>query len=359
MLILPVLLTLLSASALAQTGQPPAAARLDITRDSENLIAARLPGSWVLEDAITSRLGALAPGSGAESGRSLRFEADDSVLGSLPGRVVQSVCDLPIYLAGRLSVDDGPEVPFVLTVRHGNPQVLAFQEVDSDHPVPEATLLNVSLAAAADWRSDILLLGGGEPLRSSAAFVRSLSPGDPGRPDAPGIGPTDPLDASPTGPSPTKASSPTKPGPSGPDAAAPATATATATPPSPAAASTTGPAPASTDADALSALRSRRIAALDATLDAAIATLRQRRYAEFLDRFALPPELIAATRDRSFPALAEDFGKRRAGRVLEYLTACKTRPPLLDAQALEAVYELGDGRAVHFLWHEGRWCLAN
>jgi hypothetical protein len=96
----------------------------------DNIIANLMEGSWVPD---TDAMGDEEPWI-----EELRFELDptaipQAVMDALSERVGPEV--LPVYAIGNMTIVQGAEThhfPFMLTVLHGNPHVVFFQERDGD-----------------------------------------------------------------------------------------------------------------------------------------------------------------------------------------------------------------------------------
>jgi len=134
----------------------------------DNLIAARLPGRWVLDATITDRLEAPR---GFQPPRGFEFTKDDMVLKKLLP-VYPRFASETIYLAGTAHVGADKHL-FVLTNDKGNNHLVLFT-VTSDGPVGQPHYYNISMACARDTMKDLLFIGGDVPRESAAAYSRFL-----------------------------------------------------------------------------------------------------------------------------------------------------------------------------------------
>ncbi|HMP01898.1 MAG TPA: hypothetical protein PKD86_10740 [Gemmatales bacterium] len=79
---------------------------------------------------------------------------------------------------------------------------------------------------------------------------------------------------------------------------------------------------------------------LDTAILEGIRLLEAKEYAAFLKAFVLPEELKQITESVSMEVFAQQFGERKAPRLLEVLKEVKGAKPAMDPQGAEATYEL-------------------
>ncbi len=136
-----------------------ATAGLVATPDKENVVASRLEGGWVLDPALTKRLGLGSPGEPGLRG-SVAFQVANEEAGVVPEKYAQFFKGRPVFLAGWMR-RGGEAAPhrFLLTTVHGNPHVVYFRERDGD-PMGDAESFNVMLARGDKPAQDLLFIGG-------------------------------------------------------------------------------------------------------------------------------------------------------------------------------------------------------
>jgi len=144
---------------------PQDGARLRVEPTQENVVASRLAGTWVPDEALSERLG-------TRSKSSFTFEADPAVAEKIPAQFAEALEGKRVYLAGIVTErrDDTVRArgPFLLVELAGNMQVVSFRERDGE-PFGDAESGIVSLAPARAGANDLLFLGGdfnNEPFRA-------------------------------------------------------------------------------------------------------------------------------------------------------------------------------------------------
>ena len=157
---------------------PAAAQRLMKDR---NVVANRLEGKWVLDEALAERLGSKGRITGIE------FTSDPSVAYSLPDLpfLKKILVSSTIYKTGYMTMSAkedsssdliGKPLPYILVTWEGNPQVIWFRERGGD-PMGDAESNMVSLAVAKDTANDVLFIG--DDLNPNSPFIpfsRAASP---------------------------------------------------------------------------------------------------------------------------------------------------------------------------------------
>jgi hypothetical protein len=131
-------------------------AELAVEPDEENVVASRLLGTWIPDNALGARLGTRAGFS------QVRFDRDDSVAKLVSAKHGEALRDHQVFLAGnaRFEAEGMEEVwPFVLISLHGNPHLMLFQERGGD-PVGDSESCNLFVVPAKEQANDLLLIGG-------------------------------------------------------------------------------------------------------------------------------------------------------------------------------------------------------
>lgn len=144
---------------------------LKVQADAENVVAARIVGTWKLDAALTRQLD---PDRKAGEIASLTFFDNPGVL---PG--MQAASDRfknrQIFGAGILNVDGATQThTYVLVNHHGNMELVWFTTKEND-AIGIVTTKTVHIAVARDKAKDLLFLGGESMRDASEAFDRAAA----------------------------------------------------------------------------------------------------------------------------------------------------------------------------------------
>lgn len=141
--------------------------QLRVTPTDENVVAKRLAGSWSLNAEWTRKLDRdMNPII-----KALKFTPDSNVLVKMKA-ISSRYQDKDIFSAGFVSIDGGPQYPYITTVANGNPQVIWWTPLGGDWlGVPNVR--TVWVAIARDTSNDLLLWGGDHTWDVSAIYNRA------------------------------------------------------------------------------------------------------------------------------------------------------------------------------------------
>ena len=133
---------------------------------SENLVAQRIEGRWILDADITARLDAQR---GFQPPRAFEFAKNDMVVRTLMAAYPRFL-GVPIYTGGT-SVMGTEKHWFVLTGDYGNTTLMLFTP-DRSEPMGDPHYLEVNMALSRDPAKDLMFIGGDLPHESAAAYRR-------------------------------------------------------------------------------------------------------------------------------------------------------------------------------------------
>jgi hypothetical protein len=134
---------------------------------TENLVAQRLEGRWVLDADITARLDAQR---GFMPPRALDFVKDDVVMRKLVAAYPR-FGGMPIFTGGT-AVMGAEKHWFVLTGDYGNTELMLFTP-DREEPMGDPHDLQVNMALSRDPAKDLMFIGADFPRASAAAYRRT------------------------------------------------------------------------------------------------------------------------------------------------------------------------------------------
>jgi hypothetical protein len=137
-------------------------------QNGENVVAARLEGTWTARADLNLRLWGRDLGNQEITVSIDRKAIPEDVLKKLAARGRHN---LTAYAIGRIKVG-GQEHPFLLTGLHGNPHVVWFRERGGD-PFGDAESFNVMISPAKEPKHDLLLVGGDFNNQPFSAYGRS------------------------------------------------------------------------------------------------------------------------------------------------------------------------------------------
>jgi hypothetical protein len=136
---------------------------------SENLVAQRIEGRWLLDADITARLDAQR---GFMPPRVFEFAKDDVVVRKLVAAYPRFQ-GMPIFTGGT-AVMNGEKHWFLLTGDYGNTTLMLFTPV-RDEPMGDPHYLDVNMALSRDSAKDLMFIGGDFPRDSAAAYKRMMN----------------------------------------------------------------------------------------------------------------------------------------------------------------------------------------
>jgi hypothetical protein len=136
---------------------------------TENLVAQRIVGRWILDADITARLDAQR---GFLPPRAFEFKKDDVVVRKLLAEYPR-FAGMPIFTGGTAFM--GAERHwFVLTGDYGNTTLMLFTP-DRDEPMGNPHYLQVNMALTRDPAKDMMFIGADFPRDSAAAYKRMMN----------------------------------------------------------------------------------------------------------------------------------------------------------------------------------------
>ena len=143
---------------------------LTVKPDAENVVSARIVGTWKLDNTVTRKLD---PHSTLPITSTLII-SDNASAGVLAGMQAAAprFVNKQIFAAGIINVD-GVTHPYVLTNNDGNMFLVWFTAKDQN-PVAEVTTKRIHISVAKDKANDMLFLGGETMRDADAAYDRGV-----------------------------------------------------------------------------------------------------------------------------------------------------------------------------------------
>ena len=137
-------------------------------KNSQNIVAMRLEGTWKARADLTLRLHGKEPGIQEITFAIERASVPENVFKKLGGAARSSVT---VYAIGRMKLR-AVDHPFLLIGLHGNPHLLYFRERNGD-PFGDTESFNLMIAPGKEPKEDVLLAGGDFNNQPFSAFTRA------------------------------------------------------------------------------------------------------------------------------------------------------------------------------------------
>lgn len=101
-------------------------------------------------------------------------------------------------------------------------------------------------------------------------------------------------------------------------------------------------------------------ASLATTIDAMIALIQAKKYEDLIRLMAHPADLASLEKEGGVSKVAEEFGKRKATRLLALLHAVRQQRPALEEKGAKASFTIpGAPRPIVFQRIDGKWYMRN